>query len=287
MKLLACLTALAALVSISTLPAAEPTPPPLELRVMSFNLRYASSQQPNAWADRRPVTKRLIEQQAPDLIGTQEGLYHQLRELSGDLPDYEWIGLGRAGGSRDEHCAIFFRRDRFEPVAYDHLWLSDTPHAIGSITWEHTYIRMATWVRFRERSTGREFYFWNTHFDHQVETARQKSAALLRDRIAALDSSTPLLLVGDFNCAAGRSRAHEILTTATGLLDTWTVAARRLNETLNTFHNYKPVRADDERIDWILARGPVTVDEAAIVTYHEGEQYPSDHFPVTARVRFD
>jgi endonuclease/exonuclease/phosphatase family metal-dependent hydrolase len=232
------------------------------------------------------VVRRLIEQAAPDLIGTQEGLYAQVRDIASDLPAYDWIGLGRAGGSRDEFCAVFYRRDRFEPVAFDHLWLSDTPHVIGSITWDHTYIRMATWVRFRDHATGREFYFWNTHFDHQVETARQKSAALLHDRMAAIDPAIPLLLVGDFNCAAGASRAHDILTREAGLEDTWLTAATRENEKLNTFHNYQPPLSNAERIDWILARSPVTVEHAAIITDHDGAQYPSDHFPVTATVKF-
>src|SRR5690606_22970939 len=75
------------------------TKPPMKLRVMSFNLRFASNQQPNAWPDRRPVMKHVIEQAAPDVIGTQEGVYAQLRDLAADLPAYEWIGLGRAGGS--------------------------------------------------------------------------------------------------------------------------------------------------------------------------------------------
>jgi endonuclease/exonuclease/phosphatase family metal-dependent hydrolase len=262
------------------------TKPPMKLRVMSFNLRFASNQQPNAWPDRRPVMKHVIEQAAPDVIGTQEGVYAQLRDLAADLPAYEWIGLGRAGGSRDEFCAIFFRRDRFEPVAFDHLWLSDTPNVIGSITWGHTYVRMVTWVRLRERSSGREFLFWNTHFDHQVEIARQKSAVLLRDRIAKTDPSLPLLLVGDFNCPAGTSTAFNLLTKDTGLTDTWTAATARTNEKFNTFHNYEPPLMNGERIDWILARQPVTVGDAAIVTHREGAQYPSDHFPIIADVQF-
>jgi endonuclease/exonuclease/phosphatase family metal-dependent hydrolase len=281
------LLSLTVVASITHIHAAEVgTNPPLKIRAMSFNLRFASNQQPNAWPDRRPVMKRTIEQTAPDIIGTQEGVYGQLRDLAHDLPDYEWIGLGRAGGSRDEFCAVFFRRERFEPVAFDHLWLSDTPNVIGSITWDHAHIRMATWVRLRDRATNREILVWNTHFDHQVEAARQKSAALLRDRIAAADQAVPLLLIGDFNCPAGASRAHEILTSETGLVDTWTAAVSRENETLNTFHNYQPPLPNQQRIDWILARPPVVVERAAIVTYHEGSQYPSDHFPVLADVEF-
>ncbi|MDQ5977141.1 MAG: hypothetical protein QG602_113 [Verrucomicrobiota bacterium] len=259
---------------------------PLVLRVMTYNVRYASDRAPNAWPDRRPVMQALITREAPDVIGTQEGLYPQLRELAAGLPDYAWIGLGRAGGSQDEFCAIFYRRDRFEPVAFDHLWLSDTPEVVGSITWGHRFRRMATWVRLRERATGREFEVWNAHFDHEVEEARQKSAALLRDRIAKVDAQRPLLLVGDFNCLAGASRAHEILTKEGGLTDTWNAAPRRTNDGLNTFNNFESPRRDGERIDWVLARRPAAVEAAGIVGYEGLTQFPSDHFPVTTTVRF-
>lgn len=265
--------------------SAAPTPG-LTLRVMSFNLRFASPQPPHAWPDRCPVMAHLIEHEAPDVIGTQEGLYPQLRDLAADLPAYEWIGLGREGGSRGEFMAVFFRRDRFEPVAFDHFWLSDTPDVVGSSTWGNAYRRMVTWVRLRDRATGREFFLWNTHLDNESESARQKAAALIRDRLAALDPALPVVLTGDFNCAAGTSRAWEILTRDAGLSDTWLAAAERANAGLNTFHNYEPPRHEGVRIDWILARRAAAVDRAAIVTYAERDQTPSDHFPVTALVRF-
>ena len=45
----------------------------VNLAVMTFNLRYASSNKPNAWPDRRPVMRDCIRSIDPDLIGTQEG----------------------------------------------------------------------------------------------------------------------------------------------------------------------------------------------------------------------
>lgn len=259
---------------------------PLVLRVMTYNLRYASDRPPHAWPDRRPVMSALIAREAPDVIGTQEGLYSQLRELAAGLPDYEWIGLGRAGGSKDEFTAIFFRRGRFEPMAFDHLWLSDTPAVVGSMTWGNRFRRMATWVRLRERATGREFVVWNAHFDHEVEEARQKSAALIRDHLAQVDPAVPLLLVGDFNCDARDSRAHAILTQEAGLTDTWDAAPVRANADLNTFNNFEPPKHAGERIDWILARRPAAVESAGIVSYEDLPEFPSDHFPVTTTVRF-
>ncbi len=252
------------------------------LTVMTFNLRYASPRPPNSWPDRRPVMRNCILSIAPDIIGTQEGLYTQLKDLAADLPDYDWIGLGRDGGSRGEFMSVFYRRQRLEPMAFDHFWLSDTPEVIGSSTWGHSNRRMVTWVRFRDRSSGREFYFWNTHLDHEVEPARQKAAALILDRVRKLETDLPVLLVGDFNAVAGRSRPYEILVNGDSFADTWQLARVRINEKVNSFNGFKTPVEDGLRIDWILARGAVRVDKAEIVTYSENGQFPSDHFPVVA-----
>ena len=259
---------------------------PLNLRLMTYNLRYASDKSPNSWPERRPIMKRTIERLNPDVFGTQEGLYHQLKQLAADLPAYEWIGLGRDGGSRGEFMAVFYKRDRFEPLAYDHFWLSDTPEVIASTTWGNSNRRMVTWVRFKERTTGREFYFWNTHLDHQIEPARQKAAALIRERMAKLNAELPFVLVGDFNCAGANSRAYDILTKEAGLTDSWFAAGTRVNEKLNSFNDFKPAREEGVRIDWILYRGKARVIRTEIATDAENRQFPSDHFPVIAEFVF-
>ncbi len=256
----------------------------ISLCVMTFNLRYAGARPPNSWPERRPVMRNAILRVMPDVMGTQEGLYPQLKDIAADLPDYEWIGLGRDGGSHGEFMAVFYRRERLEPVAFDHFWLSDTPEVMGSATWGNSNRRMVTWVRFRERVTGREFYFWNTHLDHEIEIARQKAALLIVERIRRLQTDLPVLLVGDFNAAAGNSRTYEILVHDGGFADTWSDAAARRNEKLNTFHGYREPVEGGLRIDWILARGAVTVDRTEIVNHSENGQFPSDHFPVAAWV---
>ncbi len=257
-----------------------------ELTVMTYNLRYASDTPPNAWPQRRPIMKDCIRAVAPDLIGTQEGLYRQLRELAADLPEYDWIGTGRDGGSRGEFMAIFYRRDRFEPLEYDHFWLSDTPEVIASVTWGHSNRRMVTWVRFRDRQTHREFYFWNTHLDHAVQPAREKAAQLIRTRVEALKTRLPVLLVGDFNAVAGANRTYDILVREGGFADTWELARERRNADFNTFNGFAPARRGGERIDWILLRGEADIEWTEIVVMDRDGQYPSDHFPVAARLRW-
>ena len=48
------------------------------LRVMTYNLRYASTNKPNAWPDRRPIMKDCLTKSDPDIFGTQEGVYLSL-----------------------------------------------------------------------------------------------------------------------------------------------------------------------------------------------------------------
>jgi endonuclease/exonuclease/phosphatase family metal-dependent hydrolase len=258
---------------------------PGTLTVMSYNLKFGSTNPPNAWPQRRPLMRELIEKVAPDVFGTQEGLYGQLQDLAADLPAFQWIGVGRDGGSRGEFMAVFYRTARLEPLAFDHFWLSDTPGVIGSKTWGPKLARMVTWVKFRDRETKREFIFVNTHFDHQVQAAREKSAQLVRDRVATFDPKLPVLLVGDFNAAAGSNKAYVMLTEDKFFTDTWTTARERVNEGIGSFNGFKALQKGGPRIDWILSRGEVAADRIEIVTFSRDGQFPSDHCPVVAKLR--
>ena len=258
---------------------------PGTLMVMSYNLKFGSTNPPNAWPQRRPLMRELIEKVAPDVFGTQEGLYPQLQDIAADLPAFQWIGVGRDGGSRGEFMAVFYRTARLEPLAFDHFWLSDTPEVIGSKTWGPKLARMVTWVKFRDRQTKQEFFFVNTHFDHQVQAAREKSAQLVRERVGTFDAKLPVLLVGDFNAAAGSNKAYVMLTEDKFFADTWTTARERVNEDIGSFNGFKALQKGGARIDWILSRGEVAADHIEIVTFSRDGKFPSDHFPVIAKLR--
>jgi endonuclease/exonuclease/phosphatase family metal-dependent hydrolase len=275
--LLAALWVVAALTIAGPTAAQENSKP---MKIMTFNLRFASPKPPHSWPQRRPVMAACIKQSAPDIIGTQEGVYYQLRELASDIPEYDWIGTGRDGGSRGEFMAIFYRKARFEPLEYDHFWLSDAPGAIGSNTWGNRNIRMVTWVKFRDKETGREFYLWNTHLDHEVQIAREKGAALILEKLRSLDTTLPIILTGDFNAKARANKTYDILIEG-GFSDSWFAATKRGTD-VATFHGYKPATPGGAHIDWILTRGAVQSHESEVITFEQNGQQPSDHFPVMA-----
>lgn len=253
------------------------------MRVMTYNLRYASDTPPNSWPQRLPVAVAMLQAEKPDVIGTQEAQWRQVCDLQAALPRYDWVGLGRDGGSRGEFMAVFFNRDRLQPLAFDHFWLSDTPEVIASTTWGNSNRRMVTWVLFRDKTTDCRFYFWNTHFDHQIQEAREKSAQLVLDRIGQLKEKLPIVLVGDFNAAHDSNPVYSMLVNPNGFTDTW-VSAKQHGKRLGTFHGYNTPQADGKRIDWILARGAVKTLQTQIVTFKQNGQYPSDHFPVAADI---
>lgn len=176
---------------------------------------------------------------------------------------------------------IFYRRDRLKIVEQGQFWLSATPEKPGSMSWGIDLPRMVNWAVFETRD-GRRFRFYDTHFPHRDEDegAREQAARLLATRIAAGAEDLPVILTGDFN-TVDSSAAHRVLTES--LADAWLSRPDRQGPAF-TFHDF--TGKGDRRIDWILTRG-FTVEHIATVAVHRGAVYPSDHYPVVARVRFE
>ena len=50
----------------------------------------------------------------------------------------------------------------------------------------------------------------------------------------------------------------------------------------NSFNDFGRLVRGGKRIDWILARAQLEVRATEVITFKQGEQWPSDHFPVAA-----
>lgn len=249
------------------------------LRVMTFNVRVPVDTGMNAWSNRRDLMVQVIKAQHPDVLGTQELTEEQGEYIAAHLPGYAWFGQGRDGGTKGEHMGVFYRTDRLKVLLSGDFWLSDTPNVPGSQSWGQPYPRMVTWARFRQLDGGGTFEYFNTHFPYLPKDvhARLLSADEILQRIGTLPPGTRVILAGDFNCGPDTS-VHAKLTE--NLHDAWMASSSRSGPA-KTFHNFtgKP----DQRIDWILTRG-FKVRTASTITTHDGERYPSDHFPVVAEL---
>ena len=256
----------------------------LSLDVMSFNVRYGTARDgDNAWRHRRDIVVRTIEAYEPDVFGTQECLEFQAEYLAQALPHYRWIGIGRDADGHGETTAVFYKAKAFIPVASGHFWLSETPDVPGSVSWDSSLTRMVTWVRFHHPKSGTFFHFFNTHFDHRGAQARANSATLVAERIGAIDSAEAVILTGDFNSRGEASPPWKNLAKG-GLGDAWLTATGRAGPVGTNGRWKAPASDNGSRIDWILYRGPVTARRCETVTYNEKGRYPSDHYPVFARL---
>jgi endonuclease/exonuclease/phosphatase family metal-dependent hydrolase len=268
----------------STIAGATPPPGAHDLRVMTFNVRYGTADDGiNAWPHRRDLMVRVIREEHPDILGTQELLSSQGDYLQQHLPGYTWFGMGRNGNEIDrngnEHMGVFYDKAHLKVLESGNFWLSQTPDKPGSIGTGLLMPRMVTWAKFRDRRSGRQFYYYNTHFPYRKGTAaevtRERCAGQIRQRLAQLPSSVPVILTGDFNTTPD-SRTHAFLTEA--LSDARTSAPRREGSE-GTFHDFTGNAV--HRIDWILYRG-MKAEDVRTITTHDGKVYPSDHFPVVA-----
>lgn len=255
------------------------------LHVMSFNIRYHNRDcppgDPDCWPDREPLLKAMLEDQRPHLLGTQEVLFHQLSALRAGLPDHDYVGYGRGGGSVQEHVPVFFDPERLELTAWDQRWLSDTPMLINSKTWGNTLPRVLVRCDFTDRLTGAEFTFINTHLDHESELARVNGARQIA--CLATEADRPVIVTGDMNATAESSQAWQVLTDA-GLLDTWLSAEQRLSDATSTWHDYQQPTPQGNRIDWILASPAIRASSTKINNWTLGGRWPSDHLPVQAEL---
>lgn len=251
--------------------------------MLSYNVRYGTADDgPNSWERRRDLALSVIANERPHLAGVQEALRFQLDEIRGAFPHLAETGVGRDDGAEaGEYAAILYDRGRLELLEGDTFWLSDTPDLVASTSWGNRIPRIVTWGRFRDRRTGRTFYLYNTHWDHESQPSRERSAALLARRIAGrAHSDDPVLVTGDFN-AGERNPARETLAEA-GFEDTFRTLHPEA-DLVGTFHGFEGDRTG-EKIDAVLAGPGWTIRLAWIVTLSEEGRYPSDHFPVMAVV---
>jgi endonuclease/exonuclease/phosphatase family metal-dependent hydrolase len=253
------------------------------VRVVSFNIRYGTANDgPNRWEVRSPRVVETIEGLGADVLGLQEALPFQIRELLVALPRYAATGVSREDGKVDgEASPILFDRTRFTLAGAGTFWLSDTPDEAGTNTWGAACNRVCSWARLVDLATGTAFVIFNTHWDHVSQPAREKSAALLLERAASIAGDEPVVVMGDMNAAEDNSAMIALLGVAGRLADTY--RAVHPEGRAGTFTGF---RTDSDggaaKIDHVLAGPGWRVLDAGIDRRMIEGRYPSDHFPVWA-----
>lgn len=270
-----------------------------DIRFMTFNVRYGTAADgDNRWENRQSLVMQVLHQYKPDILGLQEALPFQVDAIRAEFPDWEVFGEGRYHGieipSRPheslsgESCVIFYPPSRFELLAQDTFWHSDFPDSAGSITWGNGLPRITTWSIFRSKSDDKKFVVMNTHY-HWDEPYVKNTSLLMMTKWREIAGELPTVIMGDFNLPP-TSWTHELFCGMDGpsayrgrFIDCWQ-ALDKSEEDAGTGHGFSGI--GQQRIDWILVTPEFTIKSADILRNHIHGRYPSDHFPVFARLRF-
>lgn len=258
------------------------------VRVMTFNIRLdLASDGANAWARRKAMVFALIRHEAPDLLGMQEVLSHQKRDLEAALPGYSMIGVGREDGKEaGEFVPLAWRRDRFDLMQSGTFWLSPTPRIPGQ-AWDAALPRIASWALLRDAESGRFLRVLNTHFDHVGVVAKVNSAALIgRWAADGAAAEIPVIVMGDFNFSPS-SEAYRQLTNgvSSSLVDSRADSITPPYGPRGTFTGFNIESFAAEPIDHIFISRDFVVVSHSTITQHWGGRLPSDHYPVMAILR--
>jgi len=256
------------------------------LKLMTYNIRFDNPDDgENRWDLRKKYLCKLIEFHSPDIIGTQEGLTHQLNYLDSALTGYTYIGVGRDDGKKKgEYCAIFYDQKVLKLLMHATFWLSERPDTISK-GWDAALPRICTYAKFQRIADGKKFWVFNTHFDHIGELARKYSASLILEKIETLNKKVlPVFLLGDFNLEPETEPVQLI----SSFLNDSKFAATEIDYgpegTFNGFNFNQPV---NKRIDYIFAdKLQIKVLKHAILNDSYNCHYPSDHLPVLSEIFF-
>lgn len=251
-----------------------------EISAMSYNIRYDNpADSVNGWALRKDYLISQLRYHRPHILGTQEGLLHQLEDIQKALPEYNYVGVAREDGKeKGEYTAIFFDQNHFELLGNDTFWLSENP-AIPSRGWDAALPRICTYALLNMKSTGRHILVFNTHFDHIGEQARVESVQLILRKISEINKENyPVLLLGDLNLEPSH---RAILSLSSDMSDSFELAGDKAHGPEGTFNGFDISSPPSRRIDYIFSsRGDFRLLRYAALSDSDEARFPSDHFPV-------
>ena len=255
-----------------------------QLNIATYNIRFDNpNDKGNLWKDRSPHLINQILFHKMDIIGTQEGLHHQLEEMATGL-GFPYLGVGRdLGGKEGEFSAIFYHPDKLDVHDTGTFWLSETPDQ-PSKGWDAALNRVCTWVKFETKSGKQSFYVFNIHYDHIGQKAREESSKLVIRKIEEINQDElPVIFMGDFNVTTDNP-AYLTVIENSSLKDSRLISKTPPIGNQGTFNGFIWDKVPEGIIDHIFVSPEIEIVRHGILTDNYGMKYPSDHFPVMVEI---
>ncbi|MEH6620947.1 endonuclease/exonuclease/phosphatase family protein [Maribacter arcticus] len=254
-----------------------------DISVLTYNIKWDNTNDTvNNWNDRKEAMVSLLKHYQPGIIGMQEVVHGQLNYLVANLPNFASVGVGREDGKeKGEYSPILYDTELLKSLESATYWLSDTPDKI-SVGWDAALERICTYALFEDLKTKKQFWVFNTHFDHIGVLAREKSAALIVSKIKELNTENlPVVLMGDLNL---KPDENPIQFLKKELVDGQSITQKTFYGPTGTFNGFEHERNLTDRIDYIFVQNFAVESYIHIDDRMENNKHISDHLPVFAKL---
>lgn len=258
------------------------------INAMTFNVRVDTALDVfNRWKQRRNAVMNLIEKNSPDIMALQETLHFQVEDISEAFPQYTSYSAGRKDGfKKGEACPIFFRTDRFTLLDMGTFWFSNTPNKPGSKSFGNIWPRLCTWAHLTDIETEKSFYVYNLHLACMSQKSRRESVKQLTKHIAQRKTDEPVVVLGDFNMELNNPAMKYLANNPFQILrDAWQ-ALNPNKKAVGTMHHFTG-KSTGPRIDHIPLSENAHALEVRTDKSSLNGKYPSDHFPVIAKIKLE
>lgn len=251
--------------------------------LMTYNIRFDNpNDKDNWWEHRKAELTQLLNYYHPDIFGVQEALKRQLDFMDDELPDYQYIGVGRDDGKeKGEYAAIFYNAEKLELISSHTYWLSETPDKV-SVGWDASMERITTYGVFRDKASGDTLHVFNCHYDHIGKVARKNSSELILKLIEQKQLySKNLVVMGDLN---SEPENPPITTLSSKLQDSYIKSKIAPYGPVGTFNGFDHTMIPERRIDYIFVKNLEVQSYRVINDKRANGLSPSDHLPVFVEV---
>lgn len=256
------------------------------MKIMTFNIRADNIFDiNNRWKKRADLVCETMKHYNCDIIGLQEVTQKMYEDIHVNVKDYNIIGVGRTKKFFSEKNSILIKKE-YRILEEETFWLSKTPNKVGSTIFLSLFPRICTTV-VCELGPGKKVRIYNTHLDCLFATAREfglKKIAEVMEKNYEREH-LPCILMGDFN-ATPNSRLMKKFKS--GRYTTKKLfAVQDIDETLyqkSTMGMFKG-KEKGMHIDYIFVSEEFEIQNTEVVKYNKAGKYPSDHYPLVARVK--
>lgn len=242
----------------------------MELKIISFNIRCCDDPNGNSIAERAPRLHEVTKKYDADIIGFQEFTVPWETHIAKYYPEYEMFNKYRSVQEL-ESAPILWKKDKFDLVDKGYFWLSDTPE-VESRGWDELYNcwRMCEYVILKDRQSGKEFTYMNTHYGFG-DKGQCASSNLIYEYSKKI-SQNPTFITGDFNMRPTALGYAEMVKHFTD------VNAVTANDRRTTYHGYGKV--DNEHIDYCFINKDIKPMSFKLIDELFDGKYPSDHYGI-------